>query len=486
MDSLAQRVLDQLDPLQSERASLDVIYTTHPGGGWKVRDAALIIGPASVTHSSRRRWQELHDQHTVELLADLGNDYVSEQGECLVGRTCVTVRQATHWLRSCLADGVAPPLGALPGAEIEFNGIPTGPFLARDHNKAPSTRYLGGMVRPLTGFLFPLSTVGRPDPPANCEVGGDRFPFHLMSGIGCIGDPAPSPGLFIGRLERRAWLNKMTLSPDDGRFVVEIRTEAGNISLHDLELHVHERIARETVRVIRMPLGDLRLPSRPTTRYELRLPTVDSGVERSASLFDRNGRLLDSIDNFNFVERIQISLHVAGAPHPATVSTIGSTAEQSLAERLERHERSELEFRQLFEDGARRRVFVGTQASTYVRQRLRSVRTDLKIIDPYFGASPSDWDLISELNVSIQVLTGSKAVLPTTALAHVDARYFAGAPPYHDRVYLWGENGISIGQSPTGFGGPRAFRIGDLRAGEVRVWDALFAAWWTSSALRQV
>jgi hypothetical protein len=82
----------------------------------------------------------------------------------------------------------------------------------------------------------------------------------------------------------------------------------------------------------------------------------------------------------------------------------------------------------------------------------------------------------------VRILRASQQVAVPKMLPNVQIRRFVAQDkpvPFHDRIYLWDDTGLSVGTSPNGFG-RRVFRIDELPRLESETWRALFDRWWAS------
>jgi hypothetical protein len=112
----------------------------------------------------------------------------------------------------------------------------------------------------------------------------------------------------------------------------------------------------------------------------------------------------------------------------------------------------------------------------------------VKILDPYFGSDPADWELLEGVAVRVRILRDSQRVGIPASLPNVEVSRFTaqGKPvPFHDRLYLWSRSGLSVGTSPNGFGN-RVFRIDTVDALESDVWQTLFERWWASGDFTRI
>jgi hypothetical protein len=206
-----------------------------------------------------------------------------------------------------------------------------------------------------------------------------------------------------------------------------------------------------------------------------------AGLQRELSLYDRDGSLLDHFDRFALVESIHMSLLVNGG---STSFTVGERrASPAIDERLASFERVEQQYRELLAYGMRRRVVqTRDDAVRYLRDRLARAQSEIRIMDPYFGNDPADWDVLVRVTQPVRVIRDPQKVPVPATPARLQVRRFVaqGRPvPFHDRVYLWDDTGLSDGTSPNGFG-RRVFRIDELARPESDAWRVLFDRWWAS------
>jgi hypothetical protein len=258
--------------------------------------------------------------------------------------------------------------------------------------------------------------------------------------------------------------------------------ERARIDPFELELELQEHVDGELVDSRRIRFADIGLPARVRGRLGLMLPTLGRGLQRTITLYHRDGEVLDRIAGLRLVERMEMSFTVNGSTMPTMV--IGDKRPPpTVEERLSDLRRVEEQYAWWFSRGTRRRLVSGPDAARYVKRRIRQARDELLIIDPYFGQEPNDWKLCDETRVPVRILTGRDAKrVPAAYRAHVRARAWTrGAPPWHDRFYLWGkQSGINVGASANGLAGNRLFRIDELSGAEVGALRLNFERWWRS------
>jgi hypothetical protein len=401
----------------------------------------------------------------------------------------------------------------LQGPPIATNVMPTTALVRTGSHMASQASLLTLQAkRPTTGFRFPLSVPpDLPDPPAQWPLPPSPFfsaplwmlglPIAPSALSAAPHDPNahPLPGLYIGALERRAWIVKgRRLREDPSLYLIELGLDEGRIDRADLVLDLEEYVDDTLAVARRLPLADLALPDDPSTpsevlRLDVRVPTLGSGVARQIRLYDRDGLLLDATDRSWTVEQINLTVDVGGYQ---IRSTVGSAQVPDLTERLQATDLAQDRFRALMEGGLPDRVI---ESPSLALARLRAVlaraRGELLVLDPYFGWHLGDWTVLDDVTVGVRVLSGhgyydrtsaalrsQKALTPPRGTAgsapSLEVRTWrAGSAPWHDRLYLWEGGGLSVGTSPSGLGGrlARIDRIGEV---EADAWRSHFEIWW--------
>ncbi|HEX2015322.1 MAG TPA: hypothetical protein VGN69_01415 [Solirubrobacteraceae bacterium] len=486
--NLLDELSSRFEPLKSERVVLSA-FAVDGEEGWSLTHASLLVGPPAMARSSWGDWERR------ELAVDLGlapkglaADLALRDGTLLAVRQSMTMRAAVEWLRRTISDDFTPAVGNLPRAAIALDE-PRAPVLARPGNDTPASGFVLSTVRPVTSFLFGAVAAPAAVAPDAWEVEGDTVRLARLLGIDVptdlqrtLGKPA-APGVLIGRVSRRAWIARVMYEHEEELLHVWLRLESARVDPHALELEIREYIDGDLADCRRLRLADVPLPARIRGRLGIKLPTLGRGIERTLSLYDRDGELLDQQVGFNFVESIHFSLTVNGSQGPEFTAGDGRPP-AAVRERLNDLQRVENSYRSWLGRGARRRVISGRDATGHLRARLARARKELLVMDPYFGADHTDWSVLDRVSVPVRILTGWKAQRPPSPRPGVQARKWTAKKdpiPYHDRFYLWEESGLHVGTSPSGLTGNRAFRIDELAAPEVRVLKACFAEWWTDS-----
>lgn len=488
LDELTER----LTPLPSERVVVSALLAEREEG-WALSHASLILGPPAMGQLSWADWGRRELAAEARLWpAGLPPTFALPHGGLLAVRQTVTLTQAARWLERTLTDGANPTLGDVPAAKAELRPS-RAPALARPRNETPASRFVLGTARPVVGFLFPLDEAPAVETPERWPIDTQDVLTHQLLGIavptaapGTHSQSAP-PGVFLGRLSRRAWLARVAYRREEELLHVWLRLESKRADPHELELEVEEHIEGDLADCRRLRLADLRLPARVQGRLGVRLPTLGRGIERTVRLYHRDGELLDELVAFNLVERMEGRLTANGSA-TATVVAGETRPPADVGERLDDIRRVEEQYRSWLGRGAQRRLVAGRDARDELKRRLQRASDELLIIDPFFGGDKADWELLHAVKAPVRVLTGWRTKSPSVRRPHVEARMWTRDPiPFHDRFYLWGsDSGINVGASANGLSGARLFRIDELSGAEVRALRERFEAWWHSSHVRRV
>ena len=488
LDELTER----LAPLPSERVVVSALLAAHDDA-WALSHASLILGPPAMGLLSWSDWARQERAHEASVdPAGLPPSVALHHDGLLAVRQNVTLTQGARWLERTLADGANPTLGDVPAAKAKLRPS-RAPALARPRNATPASRFVLRTARPVVGFLFRLDEAPAVEAPERWPIDTQDVLTHQLLGInvptaaaGPHSQSAP-PGVFLGRLSRRAWLAHVAYRREEELLHVWLRLESRRADPHELELEVQEHIEGDLADSRRLRLADLRLPARVQGRLSLQLPTLGRGIERTVRLYHRDGELLDELVAFNLVERIEGRLTANGST-TATIVAGETRPPADVGERLDDLRRVEEQYRSWLGRGAQRRLIAGRDARDELKRRLQRASDELLIIDPFFGGDEADWELLYAVNTPVRVLTGWRAKSPSVRRPDVEARKWTRDPtPFHDRFYLWGSHsGINVGASANGLSGARLFRIDELSGAEVRALRERFEGWWRSPHVRRV
>jgi hypothetical protein len=496
-DRSAGALFDHLGCEEGECAVYSAIYRYAEGGELHLQHASLLVGPAQMAAASWGAWMLTGSEflrERFEKLADAPAEGLVDSApvlggsEIVAGRTAMEVEQAREWFEEALASNAAPAVGELPAAKAPLLS-PSAPLHVFPRLWTPTSRLGAAAIRPQRGFLFPLATELEPLVATEWELGGITAFDGPWSTLG-IALPhkshriePPPQGLFIGRLERRAWFNDVRGDGVFNRYQLHIGIEPDRVDLAELEVELEEWDGDDLVNCRRLRLGDLKLGQRAgAARFVVSLPTLGRKLAHEARLYDREGTLLDRTQRSKLVEQMTAKSHVVGqggdvASHEFT---IGKRVDIGLAERLDRFDRLDEDYRQMLREGLEERIISTAQQAEVLREELATVTKPLSIHDPFFGAHTGDWAALAKVKVPVRILTGKRAKAVPPNLVDVELRRWRGAalsPPFHDRFYLWEGGGLSVGTSPSGLG-KRDARIDRIGATEAAGWLARFEAYW--------
>lgn len=494
-----ETLFDRLEAEPAERAVLSAVYQREQGQ-LVVRHASLLVGPPEMAASSWGKWRSDSARSLSNRLEELSKvspdllvaDSPTEDGtQVVAGRVSMDVAAARQLLVDTITIGALPAVGPLPEAAAPLEA--PGAFLrVFPRLWTEVARLMASAVRPARGFLFPRSVdLAALTVKDGWTVEGVQVWDGSWSALG-IAMPhrgqfisPPAQGLFVGRLERRAWFDDVKGDGDFNMYELHIGLEPKRVDVADLEVELEEWANGELTNSRRLLLGDLDLGVRAgVTRVLVSLPTLGRGFAHEARLFDRDGALLDRTQRSKLVERIVVEGRVSnGGSTGETSLAVGEKVIPDIDARLQRLDRLEDDYREMLKKGWSDRIITDQAgAVTVVRNNLASVSGELWVMDPYFGSHTTDWIVLQGLSVSVKVLSGQDARPPPMAMANVEVRRWngGGAPPFHDRFYLWEGRGLSVGTSPSGLG-KRDARVDRMRLSETDGWRAQFLSYWSSS-----
>lgn len=477
-------VFSSLGPMSSERFVLSAVLDATSGQDELVF-ASLLAGPSAMSRLSWNDWSIHEGGRPPALASPSPATFLSTNQKVTLLRVSLTQRQARAWLDGAIT-GIIPPIANLPTVQAKLGSTRTA-VLARPGNDNPASGFVGATERPARGFLYPIATVSPTLPDWTTVSSGPAVMTGPLLGIDLqtpsfVPRSPTQPGVFVGRLSRRAWISGITYDQANQFLNLSIRAE--DADPYELEIEVREYVNGDLADTRRVRLADVPIPSRARHRLGIRLPTLGGTIERTASLYGRGGELLDEHSKFSIVFAVTTSASFNGSP--PIISTIGSLPPvPTVAQALVDLRRVEQSYEQWFAQGARRRIISGIDATALLGRRLRRADGELLVIDSYFGvppkgtASSNDWNLLKNVKVPTRVLTGKDALPPASPLPLMSAKKWTNIPiPFHDRFYLWRSAGLHVGTSPNSLGGTRAFRIDELTPAELKLLKELFERWW--------
>ena len=450
-----------------ERVVVSVIADPEPGGhGWRLRHATCLVVPAACAQTSWRAWAAYQTDEPARgaAKAELPATFRIDGAGWLLAREVPELEDARSWLAQVFSveagsggDVVIPELGSIP--------------TLRAHLTAPSTvvramllgpggcgNLLSGAVRPAAGAIWRGARQAfAVELPRHLDVGESftSWPSHDLAGIhvtpaGVAEDLQTPEGLFVGRMERRAWLVDQRGTRAGDHKLARLGWDAAQVDASGLVLQVEEfDDDGELVLSQRVACADLNLPVASSTPVEVRLPTLGPKLRHGLSLYAADGGLLDRIDPGPFAETVSLSLSF-GDSEPLEVTSGTPLTVPALEERLGRARAASEEFTTVRRSGADARILDHATRPARLRALLERARGELLVADPYFGQEETDWELLRDLEVPVRVLTCKIAGAPAPIPAGVQARIRPkGTKVIHDRAYIWSDGGFMLGGSPS-------------------------------------
>ncbi|MFE5118384.1 hypothetical protein [Streptomyces sp. NPDC056669] len=478
-------------------------------GLWRVVYGSVLIGPAQMAAVCWLDWRAdngdgwaLQHRHALAHSGvELGqySRFTTIDGDWLLARVPLTSAGGPHeragqWMEQLVTTGVrvndAQGMEHIVRAEL----APADTLaLASRWMRAGLHQLTQAAARPVHGYRFPVVNLPAPLPdlPDVWPAGSRHLatPLSTLTGFTAHNGQAPTPAVAVARLRRTAWFSDVRV---DALVHADIVLDSGRTSPASLEVDLEEFTDDGLVQARRLRLSDLALSSQTAERITVVLPTLGAGLRRQLRLYDRGGRLLDSLDASYFVERVVVT---ASTPEGLTTTTsVGSSpAIVDAVTRLSSLDVAEAEYTRMLEEGLAHRIADDpATARDILRDLLEQARGQLLVLDPYFGHKVDDWEVLRRASVPVRVLTAhKKRGQRITPVASPAANLYAHLPsltirswdpgtqkvPWHDRVYIWEQGGLSVGTSPSGLGRRQA-RIDHISPTEAAAWYVRFNCWW--------
>lgn len=412
-----------------------------------------------------------------------GPIYRVQHDRLTLARMVVSPIEASEWIATLVEQGRAGAKGSLPEV-ASLLSKPIAPIRVSRHLQSAASDFMSAAVRPGTGFLFP----GRPidiDVPEFWEEARLVNP-PLIAGLHV--PRASGGGVLLVRLERRAWISGLRAGADFETYDCTIGLDPSRIDPEELSVTFLEWIDGELVQGHQVNLDRLAIDkARGHETFQLALPTLGSGVERTVRLHDRSGALLDGTsDRVSTVESVRVAMRFAGPDQrlddpdlPKQTFTLGTPQPApGLVERADASERVRAQLAELFAEGADRTLIPPGQAKSAIRERQAAARGTIRAVDRYFGKDPTDWDVFDRAAGPIELLMSHGAPPPPGVRTDITTRrHVHGRPPFHGRAYLWENGGLLVDASPSGFGHSPVV-VDSLSAEVAQAYHAMFAVWW--------
>ncbi len=491
---------DALEAEDGEVVVISLLLDREGDGRTVLRHGSALIAPEGC---GRVAWGVWSAEETHKLMAlcpeTAPASFIHDAGDWVAARAVLSLDRGRDWLAR-LADAEAtgtcvqwPAGDGFPAFEARVRK-PDALIRVLPGTDTPAGCYLASAKRPALGTIWLADDRPGLVVPMMVEYEGVTYAPLTLCLLGLLvpteGVPNAGPppfGLFVGRLERQAWLSDMAGDgPAFEALHVYIGWDPERIDLPDLVLDLEQFVGNELVNQLRAPLDDTIITDevRSAGACITSLPTFGRGVSSRVSLTTRDGALLDRIGPHHLVEAINIGMIVNGQEQPPIV--IGSNAPApGLEERAERQRKVDEQMAELAHQGAEGRLLVDADvAEERLRLAISNAREELLVHDRYFGQDPNDWRLLDDVPVPVRVVTAKIAADIPRIADHVRARYRQKAP-MHDRFWIWRGGGVSLGGSPTTFG-QSPIRIGSLSSADADLLRSVFEGLWESELFQDV
>jgi hypothetical protein len=479
---------------EGEVAVLSALAERIDGELW-LRGASLLVGPDAIGETGWPAWNRAHGNELQrdEALA-IPRKFGVEQDDFVMCRVVMTIDEATKWVDAAL-NGRAAVLANEMTALTDL-GPAKAPIQTAQSSTGGSASFMAHMQRPAKGFHFkPRSFTRINMPPSEWDFDGETVygAIAQLTGLAFFFDPKHAPaGLFVGRFERRAWIQGQRPHFDEKRYEVKIGLEPDRVDPADLEVELEETMDDELLKSIRLSLEDMDLRSESIDMYRQRgkiehtelpvkLPSIGRKVRRSLRLFHRDGHLLDLWPDYVIAETVRLGISVDGSE--PTYHTIGEVVTRSSADYLSELRDMDAAVRSLREEGTVTRLYESNaEAFKHLDVLFKSIDAEILILDPFFDK----WELIEGLRSGARVLTSKENLKkrtkpPEQLSSKVKVWGLQGvAPvPFHDRFALWTGGGVTFGASLQNKTSKRLFRMDRMSTDEASVLRARFDDWWS-------
>lgn len=338
-----------------------------------------------------------------------------------------------------------------------------------------------------------------------------HWPQRLV-GIGWLGDTKfPPPRAFVvGRAQGGTWIADVVPEYEHDQFRIALAWEAEHLDPLGCSVVVRSEHGGAPLLVRHWKISDL--PGELVTddhgqeardiswrerTLDVRLPRGARRTEWGMSLLGPDGALLDEREVARRVEQIGFEMKLMGESGPGMKSVIGdSKAAPSEAERGREAAAAQQIEGDARESAAHRRLAKTDELETYLRWRFSARAGELLIIDRYLfdgGRETVERVLafLATLRRDIRALV-TKVDPNAPALLAAAPRISAKKAPkgsFHDRLWIVGETGLSVGASlnlilrEASEGSASATTAVDLPFADVVAWRTEFDSWWNESEL---
>jgi len=521
------RIARELGPRVGAEAAVLSCLSVRVEDGWQILAGSLLTVPAEAAEISWPKWRSrqplTRGPRRRQDEPDLGARFAEEPFEGIqIARIPLAADEWEGQVGWIEAGQVELPEGA---HRLETGGWSATKLLAQE-GTGDAARVVRGARRPVRGVSAETAAPPLPTSQPHWVRGGSpkpleeqtredlsdkeiftHWPGHLL-GIDWLGgdEHAPPLAFVVGRAEGGTWIADVVPDYDNDQLRIVLAWEAEHVDPFSCSVSVRSERADAPLIARLIKVSDFPgeraideagreardIPWNERT-LDVRLPRGGRSTAWGMSLFGPDGGLLDEREVGARVERLAASVSIDGGPAGAVRTIAGDP--NPAPDEAER-EREAAAARALEEAvrraAAERRLATTDELEHYLRWRFSARAGELLIIDRYLFDGGQEAverviDFLSGLGRPIRaIVTKVDATAPAllAGAPQIDARV---APKgfFHDRLWIVGETGLSVGASVNQIlreaagGSIPATTAVDLPFADAEAWRSKFETWWT-------
>jgi hypothetical protein len=517
-----------LAPTEGEAAVLSLL-AARDGSEWAAVAGSLLTVPESVARISWPEWGELQPPtrgpRAADRDPDLGAIFTEEPFAGIRMTRAIIGREV--WRGS--TDQVEA--GSLETSDSSYRfagGTWSASKLFAQYGLSDAHRVIRGARRPVRGVALATQAPKLGSSDSNWVPGGSSKPLEEQSreellgkeifnswpnnllGIDWYGgsEHPPPHSFVVGRVQGGIWIADVAPDHDNNQLRIVLAWEADQIDPFACSLLVRAEQDEASLfsriwRISDLP-GDLAMNEQGEEPRHLGwtertitvlLPRGARRTDWGMSLLGPDGSLLDERPVAPRVDRLEFSMYVAGASGPASTSIVG---DRSPAPTEAERDQEVAEARELEEQtraaAAHRRLATADELEHYLRWRFSARAGELLVLDRYLLHGPDETikravEFIARFGRPTRALVSKVSDSAPSALAAGPEIQVRKLPhdAFHDRVWIVGESGLSVGASVNRFlrEGPSASipatTAVDLPFADTAAWRERFETWWVSA-----
>jgi hypothetical protein len=517
-----------LAPQRGEAGVLSLL-AVREGPDWVMVCGSLLSVPEAVAKASWAEWADLQPAtrgpRPAKSDPDLGATFTEEPfSDLRITRMIVDQAEWREQIERIEAGKVETPEGTY---RLDLGEWSACKLFAQNGLTDPH-RVLARAKRPVRGVAAAIREVEIPWSDGNWVRGGASKPMEKhtreellgkdiftswpenLLGIGWHGSVEhPPPRAFVvGRVQAGIWIADVVPDYDNAQLKIVLAWEADRIDPFSCSVLV--RAERDGAPLMTRHWNISDLPGELVVNkkgqeprdlawnertIDLRLPRGPRRTDWGMSLLGPDGWLLDELPVVRRAERMEFSMQIAGTSEPFSTTVVGDR--QPTPTEAERDQEAEAA-RELEEQtragAARRRLATADELEHYLRWRFSARAGELLLIDRYLLDGKEETvqrvvEFLATFNRPIRALVTkvSESAPPALAAApEVEVRKLAPSE-IHDRLWIVGDSGLSVGASVNRFlrDGPNATipatTAVELPFADTAAWREKFDGWWPTA-----